>query len=43
VRDVVLPRPDCLHLIIGPAAAATGAALRTLLPLSAELSPHARR
>ncbi len=43
VRDVVLPRPDCLHLIIGPAAAATGAALRTLLPPSAELSPHASR
>ncbi len=43
VRDVVLPRPDWLHLIIGPAAGATGAALRTLLSLSAELSPHARR
>ncbi|MBV8743026.1 MAG: PTS transporter subunit EIIC [Sinobacteraceae bacterium] len=43
VRDVVLPRPDCLHLIIGPAAGATGDALRTLLPLTPELSPHASR
>jgi PTS system N-acetylglucosamine-specific IIC component len=34
LRAVALPRPDCLHLIVGPAAPAASAALRELLPAS---------
>ena len=32
VRAVALPRAGCVHLIIGPAAATSGAALQRLLP-----------
>jgi phosphotransferase system IIB component len=34
LRAVALPRPDCVHLIVGPAAPAASAALRELLPAS---------
>jgi PTS system N-acetylglucosamine-specific IIC component len=34
LRAVALPRPDCVHLILGPAAPAASAALRELLPAS---------
>jgi PTS system N-acetylglucosamine-specific IIC component len=34
LRAVALPRPNCLHLIVGPAAPAASAALRELLPAS---------
>ena len=34
LRAVALPRPDCVHLIVGPAARAASAALRELLPAS---------
>jgi PTS system N-acetylglucosamine-specific IIC component len=33
LRGVALPRPGCLHLIVGPAAPAVAAALRQLLAL----------
>src|SRR5262252_2369560 len=36
LRAVALPHPDCMHLIVGPAARAASAALRELLPVS----PH---
>ena len=31
LRGVALPRPDCVHLIVGPQAEAAAAALRQLL------------
>ena len=31
LRGVAVPLPDCVHLIVGPAAAAAGSALRRLL------------
>ena len=31
LRGVALPRPDCVHLIVGPEAEAAAAALRQLL------------
>ena len=31
-RGVALPRPDCVHLIVGPQAEAAAAALRQLSP-----------
>jgi PTS system N-acetylglucosamine-specific IIC component len=31
LRGVAVPFPDCVHLIVGPAAAAAGAALRRVL------------
>jgi PTS system N-acetylglucosamine-specific IIC component len=31
LRGVALPRPDCVHLIVGPSAGAAAAALRQLL------------
>jgi PTS system N-acetylglucosamine-specific IIC component len=34
LRAVALPRPNCLHLVVGPAAPAASAALRELLPAS---------
>jgi PTS system N-acetylglucosamine-specific IIC component len=34
LRAVALPHPDCVHLIVGPAAAAASAALRERLAVS---------
>jgi phosphotransferase system IIB component len=31
LRGVALPRPDCVHLLVGPSAPAAAAALRELL------------
>jgi len=35
LRGVAVPRPDCVHLIVGPQAEAAAAALRQLLPAPA--------
>jgi len=35
LRGVAVPRPDCVHLIVGPQAEAAAVALRQLLPLPA--------
>jgi phosphotransferase system IIB component len=34
LRGVALPRPDCVHLIVGPEAKAVAAALQELLATS---------
>ncbi len=32
LRGIALPAPDCVHLIVGPDAAAAGAALLRVMP-----------